>query len=467
MKKIFSGSLSLFLMLAAFSVIAFSCSESTDVGEDLLDQDQVGLGVMDTLSIRSISVRKDSVISPSSSNFSLTYPCGNFNDPVFGRTTAGFYMQLFTTVAYSTASATNATVDSVVLSLQYDTLSFGNIALPRNVGVYRVTEDIPSQDHYSNTTFKTETTALNDISKSFVPKIKFVKDSVRVIGYTDSSKLVLAPHLRIRLDNGFGKEILSLDSAKLNTNAEFSKIFKGLYIKPLSEDEGFVRFSLTRFDGTLRSYNLLTNVNIYYRDNKNTRRIMTLYAYADAFTSATKSVNFVSTPSSLLKNAINNQAAGDSVVYLQGMNGPDVKLSFPTIKSLKGRNLIVDKAELDLFVKPTADGFETPPQLAIRKKNTGTVSADLVEDYTYSLNKSSKLLSFGGKPQKVIINGETLLKYTFNLSYYAQRMIDDSSVADSLFVTFEQKSSSIGRVVFYGAKHPKYPMKLRLFYTRV
>lgn len=467
MKKIFSGFHFLFLILTVFSVITFSCSESTDVGEGLLDQDQVGLGVTDTLTIRSVSVRKDSVISPSSTNFTLTYPCGNVNDPVFGRTTAGFYMQMFTTVAYSTASATNAVVDSVVLSLQYDTLGFGNIALPRTIGVYRVVEDIPSQDHYSSTTFKTETSALNDINQSFIPGIKFVKDSVRITGYTDSSKLVLAPHLRIRLNNSFGKEILSLDSTKLNTNAEFSKIFKGLHIKPLSEDKGFVRFFLTRFDGTTRSYNLLTNVNIYYRDNSNKKRILTLYAYADAFTSATKSVNFVSSPSQALIAAINNQAVGDSVVYLQGMNGPDVKLSLPTIKNLKGKNLIVDKAELDLFVKPTSDGFDTPPQLAIRKKNTGTVATDLIEDYTYSLNNSSKLLSFGGKPQKIVVNGENLLKYTFNLSYYAQKMIDDSSIADSFFVTFEQKSSSIGRVVFYGAKHPKYPMKLRLYYTKI
>ena len=467
MKKVFSASYFHFLLFLAISFIVFSCSETTDLGENLLDQDQVGLGVTDTLSIRAISVRNDSVISPSSSNYTLTYPCGNFDDPVFGRTTAGFYMQLFTTVAYRTANATNATVDSVVLSLQYDTLGFGNISLPRNIGVYRVTEDIPSQDHYSNTTFKTEPSPLNDINNSFVPRIKYGKDSVRIIGYTDSSKLVLAPHLRVKLNNSLGKEILSLDSTKLNTNSEFSKIFKGLYVKPLSEDKGFIRFFLTRFDGTTRTYNLLTNLNIYYRDNSNTRRIMTLYAYADAFTKSIKSVNFVSNPSAIVKNAINNQSAADSVVYLQGMNGPDVKVSLPTIKSLKGKNLIVDKAELDLFVKPTADGFDTPPQLAIRKKNTGTVSTDLIEDYIFSSNNSSKLLSFGGKPQKVTVNGETLLKYTFNLSYYAQKMIDDSNVSDTFFVTFEQKSSSIGRVVFYGAKHPKYPMKLRLLYTKV
>ncbi|MFZ4543302.1 MAG: DUF4270 family protein [Saprospiraceae bacterium] len=466
MKKIFSGQLFLLFLSACLALVS-SCSKSTDVGGDILDQDQVGLGLIDTLTLRSVSVKNDSVISPSSNNFTLTYPSGNITDPVFGKTSAGFYMQMFTTLAYSTRNTTNAVVDSVVLSLKYDTLSFGNISQPRTLGVYRVLDDISTQDHYSNVVFKTQTNPLNDINQSFISRIKYVKDSVKVIGYTDSAKLVLAPHLRIKLDNTIGKEILSLDSTKLNTNSEFAKIFKGLYIKPLSEDKGLIRFFLTKFDGTIATYNQLTNVNIYYRDNNNVKRIMTLYAYADATTTSTKSVNFVNEPSAALKNAINNQSIGDTIVYLQGMNGADVKITLPNIKQLKGKNLIVDKAELELFVKPTADGFETPPQLAIRKKNFGTVSTDLIEDFNFSLNSSTRLISFGGKPEKVNINGVSLLKYKFNLSYYAQKMIDDSSISDSFFVTFENKSSSIGRVVFYGAKHSKFPMKLRIFYTKL
>jgi hypothetical protein len=127
----------------------------------------------------------------------------------------------------------------------------------------------------------------------------------------------------------------------------------------------------------------------------------------------------------------------------------------------------VNKAELEMFVKPTTNALSSPPQLIIRKKNIGSLDKDIIDDVLYASNISSTLSPFGGKPEAVTINGVTLLRYKFNLSAYAQKMIDDSSISDTFYVTFENKSSSIGRTVFYGAKHSKYPMKFRIYCTKI
>lgn len=446
---------------ALMMILLTACSESTDVGVDLLDQDQVGVALIDTLQLNSITERNDSVISPNISGYSLTYPSGNFDDPVFGRTNASFYMQLLPSALYSNSTFTNAIVDSVVLSMAYDSVAFGDVSTARTLGVYRVTQDIAAQDYYSNTTFSTESPALAE--KTFTPKIK-TADKVTVLSYLDdTTKLTLNAHLRIRLDSKIGKEILSLDSTTLNTNSLFITKFKGLHIKPLSDDKGLINFFITKYTTTAGSYNLLTNVNIYYRDNSNARKIMTLYASE----TARKAVNFQSNPSITIQKAIKNQTIGDSVVYLQGMNGPDIKVTIPNIKRLKDKGLLINKAELELFVKVTPDNFQNPEQLIIRKRNIGTLADDLIDDVKFANNSSSSLIPFGGKPEKVTINGVTLWKYKFNMSAFAQQMMNESSTYESFYVTYANKSSHISRATFYGAKHQKYPMKFRLYYTKL
>lgn len=465
MKNRFFNSFS--ILLTTIILLNLGCSKSSEVGIDLFDKDLVGVVFIDSLKINALTVGQDSVLSPDYTSFKMTYPYGNFEDPIFGSTEAGFYMQLSPATIFDGRKLIGAAIDSVVLSLKYDSLALGDISAPRSLGVYRMTDELTKQTHYSNKTFATESKLLtiDGNPKVFIPRIKNKSsDSVRIKSFaTDTTILKLAPHLRIRLSNDLGKEILA-DTTAIKTADGFKKLFKGLYIKPLSNDKGLINFLLNKADDYTASYNTLTNINIYFKDNTGKKNIMVLYADV---TNAVKSVKFVSKTSPQIKQALNNQTIGDTVLYIQGMNGPDIKVSLPNIKKLSGQNLIVNKGELELFVKPTADGFVTPPQLIIRKTNIGAYSKDVViDDVLYASNLSATYKAFGGKPVKVTINGVNLLKYTFNISAHAQRMIDDASMSDSFYITFDAKSSNINRAVFYGAKHQKYPMKLKLYCTK-
>lgn len=466
MKHRFLNSFS--IVLATIFLLTLGCSKSTEVGLDLFDEDQIGTIYIDSLKINALTVRQDSVLSPDFTNYQRTYPLGNFNDPIFGRTEAGFYMQMVPASTFDGRKLIGATIDSVVLSLKYDSIAFGNIKTTRSIGVYRMTEELTKQTHYSNKTFATESKLLtfDGKPKEFVARIKNVKsDSVKIKSFaTDTTILTLGPHLRIKLSDDFGKEILG-DTTAIKTADGFKKLVKGFYIKPLSDDQGLINFLINKADDFSATYNALTNINIYFKDNSGKKNVMVLHA---DITNAVKSVNFVSTLSPQLKQAINNQASGDSILYLQGMNGPDIKVTLPNIKKLAGQNLIVNKGVLEVFVKPTADGFITPPQLVIRKSNIGAYSqADVIEDVLYASNLSATYKAFGGKPEKVTINGEALLKYSMNISGHAQRMIDNPSVSDSFYITFDAKSSTLSRAVFYGTKHNKYPMKLKLYCTKL
>jgi hypothetical protein len=452
------------------TIILFTlgCSKSTEVGLDLFDEDQVGVLLIDTLKINATTVRQDSVPSPDYTNLLRPYPSGNFNDPIFGRTEAGFYMQMVPATSFDGRKLIGATIDSVVLSLKYDTLSFGDITSSRAVAVYRMTEELLKQTYFSNKTFATESNQLtfDGNAKVFIPRIKNkASDSVQILSYlSDTAKLKLAPHLRIRLTNDLGKEILA-DTTALKKADDFKKVLKGLYIKPTSEDKGLIAFLLNKADNFSTSFNTQTNLNIYFRDNTGKKNIFVLYADV---TNAVKSVKFVAQPSTILSQAINNPAIGDSILYIQGMNGPDIKVTLPHVKTLAGQNLIVNKGELEMFIKPTPDAYITPPQLIIRKTNIGAFSKDdAIADVVLAGNVSATYRAFGGKPEKVTINGETLLKYTFNVSAHLQQMIDNASMSDSFYISFDAKSSTISRAVFYGAKHQKYPMKLKLYCTKL
>lgn len=453
------------MAIAAITLFWTSCSESSEVGVDIIEGGTLGVNY-DTLGLESVTIRQDSVLSPSYKNYTYTYPLGNFEDPVFGKTSSGFYMQFLPGSSYRPADIANATVDSVVLSMRYDSVSIGNIKQTRQFEVYRLTEDLATQDYYSNKTFAVGATPI--ASKTFIPRNNEhtpIKDSVKIIAYGDTTNktiLTLLPHLRVRLDNAIGEEILRYDSTQINVNAEFIKKFKGLHIKPTSDDKGMINFRLTKFDGTNTSYNALTNISIYYRNSKGQRNIMALYSGNNCV----KSVNYKYTPSSILKSAINNKNTGDSVVYLQGMNGADIKLNVPNLKKLKDANLVINKAELTIYVKPTPDGFITPPQLLIREKYIGGFEDHLVGDVIFGSNNNFEI--FGGKPVKVTINGQTLLRYRFNLSYHTQKMFDFSnSVSSNLYITLDKKTGNAHRAVIYGAKHPKFPMEMKVYYSKI
>ena len=173
--------------------------------------------------------------------------------------------------------------------------------------VYRVTESIvPEQDYYSDKNF-----ALGDLlaTHSFVPQIY---DSISVQG------VLRKPHLRIKLDDALGQELLNPASNIYENNTVFKDFLKGVCIKSKA---GAPNSAIIRFLPNAS----LTKLTLYYRDSSNVSRTYDYLSDGDSESVLSFAQNYNGT-----RVLENNQS--DTIVYLQGMNGVSTRLEFPFIK---------------------------------------------------------------------------------------------------------------------------------------
>jgi hypothetical protein len=359
----------------------------------------------------------------------------------------------------------------VVLSLKYDSIGYGNITAPRSLEVYRINQDITATPEniikgnvYSNSEYSVDATPLG-VKNDFTPRIG-AKDELTLTSsvYLDKPQkdsfflTKVGTHLRILLDKNFGKEILALDSASLNTDAEFKKKFKGLWLKPTSKNQGMINFFLNATTSNGVSYNLLSNITIYYKDKDQRRRAIVLFPDPDAVKLPNYKHNFSNQVIQSLA-----KTTGDTLNYLQGLAGTNMKVRIPNLNKLKNSGIIVNKAELECYVLPTNDGLEPTAQLiAVDASNgKGIIRKDAI------LGSTNNYAAFGGKPVTTTINGVSLKKYVFNLSYFAQKEIDGVTADDTFYLTTNGKNQRADRTVIYGSKHPKYAPKLKIYYTKI
>ncbi len=467
----------------AFTVLQTSCNDASSIGADLLDQDQLSVAYVDTFKIETATVREDSVAVPLSDNFFSSYPIGIMEDPVFGSAAAGVYMEFLRNGnLISPKDLVGAKVDSVVMSLQYDSTAYGDISTPRSMEVYRVNEVISptaalikAAKVFSSQKFSTDATPLG-VRNNFVARTKYktgtgtsevCNDCVTINStvWLENKKIdslvtiKLDPHVRIRLDNNFGTEVLSYDTLSLNTDVEFRKKLKGFYLKPTSKNAGMVNYLLTA--GTVNSvtYNSQTNVTIYYKDATGRQRRYQMFADP----AAVKVSNFKHEYSPTLLNAF-AKATADTTIYVQGMSGPNAKVTLPSLTNLKNNGIIVNKAELEFYTKPSSTTtFKPASQLILVSANNG--KSELLADVAFG--STNNYAAFGGKPVLVTVGGVSLYKYTFNVSYITQKLIDDNTLNKTFYIANNFKSEKAERTILNGAKSKQFPPKLKLYYTKV
>ena len=467
----------------AFTVLQTSCNDASSIGADLLDQDQLSVAYIDTFKIETATVREDSVRVPLSDDFLSSYPIGIMEDPVFGSAAAGVYMEFLRNGnLISPKDLVGAKVDSVVMSLQYDSTAYGDISTPRSMEVYRVNEVISptaalikAAKVFSSQKFSTDATPLG-VRNNFVARTKYktgtgtsevCNDCVTINStvWLENKKIdslvtiKLDPHVRIRLDNSFGTEVLGYDTLSLNTDVEFRKKLKGFYLKPTSKNAGMVNYLLTA--GTLNSvtYNSQTNVTIYYKDATGRQRRYQMFADPGAV----KVSNFKHDYSPTLLNAF-AKTTGDSTIYVQAMAGTNAKITLPSLTNLKNSNIIVNKAELEFYTKPASTTtFKPASQLILVNANNG--KSELLSDVAFG--STNNYAAFGGKPVLVTVGGVSLYKYTFNISYITQKLIDDNTLNKTFYIANNFKAEKAERTILSGAKSKQFSPKLKLYYTKV
>src|SRR5688572_12654650 len=111
------------LILILSVLIISSCTKPVLIGSDFLDDEKANLDFVENFDLEFFTEETDSVIVHAGNNITLqliTYLLGNIDEDVFGKYSAEIYAQpVLPTLA---TALKDATLDSVVLQLRYDTL---------------------------------------------------------------------------------------------------------------------------------------------------------------------------------------------------------------------------------------------------------------------------------------------------------------------------------------------------------
>jgi hypothetical protein len=182
-------------------------------------------------------------------------------------------------------------------------------------------------------------------------------------------------------------------------------------------------------------------------------------------TQSVKTVNFkhdyTGTP---ITPAINDYAVGEQRVYVQGMSGVNTRVEIPDLSSL-GR-VMINKAELTVTALPILGdegnyNKEFTQQLIALVRNE---AGELIPITDFSIATNSGGGYFGGSPE--IVNGVT--QYKINLTAYMQRLVDNQLLFNrAIYLSVYSKAKNPSHTVLCGAKHPQYPIKLNLIYTKL
>ncbi len=426
------------MVLSAF--VFSSCTKKDEIGKEIVELpgDKLGVGFVDTITIRTFSQRVDS-FATSQLKYNML---GSYYDDVMGTTTTGFYTQI-RMPSNDLEFGNNVVCDSVVLTLEYAYLYGEDTLDPQTIKIYELNEDMYRDSaYYSNKVFAVKTPEIGNN-----PNVIFnLRDSL----YEGENKV--HAHLRLKIDNSFGEKILDKSgSSELSNNENFTKFIKGIYVSAEKKNSG----------GAIVGIQLLSSFSrlaiFYHNDedttianfiiNENTSRVQ-VYDHDD----------YTNASGPFISQVINKDSTlGEQNVYLQPMAGVKTYIDFPYLLDyVKNGPVALNKAELLLNVDGLLEDYDgAPPKIALVKKtfdNKLVYPVDLTEGDVY----------YGG------VYDENKKQYYFTLTRHIQSIMNGEEKDYGMYILIEGSGISPKRVVFGGPNNPfGSKMRLRMYYTKV
>lgn len=411
-----------FTALIFFSLLSWQCTkiDTTNLGGGLIP-------VVDNVNTF------DTILNVVANNFDSTqfpkgcatiYPTDDHalgyigNDPYFGTTLATIYTELkpATFPFYFDAKPSDRTLDSVVLVLSYKR-TFGDSSLAQNVVVHEISKTL-NPDSSTCTSYLYNFSSLG--SATYVPK-KLGTDSIKSIDRDTSIN-----QLRIKLSPAFGQSLLAKDT--IRTDSAFMDIFKGFAIVPDKVGNALSYFGIT---------DVATKLVVYYKYKRTNLPDTTGYKKFGLFNGDRSANNIVrDRTTGEIKNFSNGNSnpGGDNFIYIQSSPGSYAELKIPGLTGLSNR--LVHRAELiiDQAYSPLSlNQYFTPPSfLFLDIKDTGKNYLPIPCDFN-AAGGSPNLVSFGGfKTTAKDENGNSIARYTFNISRFVQKIVTNKRTNSTL-----------------------------------
>ncbi len=408
MSNYFRNATKIFFLSILVTTVWVGCKKTNNVGLNILPQgDKFNLFQTDSFDLETFTVSEDSLRTDGLTLNAI----GQLNDQVFGKTICS---AIFQTLPKNPNPALGASpkFDSVVLSLPYIGIYgyYGDTASAQTWNVYQLNQSLINTTSYFSNIKPSQGALLGSYTGNFKPSQSI---SIKLGSKTNS----YIPHLRIKLDDNFGKSILA-NTAALASNDSWLSFLKGLMIVPQAATGkgGIVYFYFPHQAG---------NLTVYYNDSStidfgigtnNSISTARISQYQHDYT------GFQVAP------VINKKTNSDDG-YVQSMAGTKLWISIKDWQRISQQNPLskvgVQGAELFLKVKQGSNtlGFEFPEKLLLVANDSGRNSllydrsnALIGEDSSY-FNPLNRYL--GGYYDKA--KGG----YTFHLGRHMQNLFND------------------------------------------
>jgi hypothetical protein len=447
------------LCCLSFLAVFYSCDESNTIGGSLQpDQDLISV-YYDTVSVDSKTVTVDSMLYRSSTAY-----VGEFTDPYFGTTKPDYLAQLYCPYNFSFPDDVKR-VDSSYMYIYYSNW-FGDSTTMVHINVYELNTPLNiSQSYYTNINpakYCDKSKLLGQVS--FTPGDMYSTDSMREL---DTYQTVIKVPIDLSLGNRFLKDSRNYPS-KFSSPGEFLKYFNGIYV---TSDYG----NGTILNVTHSEIEFCYGTYLYSATSGGLRDSFVIGASYFPVTKEVKQVNRFEHPD--LSYYLNPNNDSDTLNYVFSPGGLYTRITIPNsvFAKLSGSSVNSMKLKVRATQLDDSDYGMAPPtnMLLIRESD----SRNFFSRFEMNDGLNSVIATYDSDEEC----------YTFDLSYYAQKMVREKDVpgsttfkpfndmlmipvtivesADEDKVRLEQ-SLTPSAVKIKGAKHPTMPMKLELIYSK-
>lgn len=435
----------LFVPVIALLAIFIACNKSSDFGKELVEGNNIPWFVTDSMPLEARTILGDSILTYYAPNLQrnlTSYKLGIMPDPNFGTLTAEVYAQMEVFSGSTDASPlANAQIDSVTWTITYDgdsTHQYGPFDRLLDFSVYRIQDDLNDSRYdsiYSSQQLNTFSEPVAELT-GFLPR-PYPKDSSKMKFYFNAS---------------FNQFLKSLPDSSFASTEKLQKAFEGLAIKAKN-----VTGSLL----SLRLYSGANLLNIYYTVPGDTvQKVIALGATASGHNH--NYFHHDLTGSKLASSLANPDQ--DSLLYVQGLVGPLVEITLPSISPDFG--YILNQAELEVTVSSVNDfSLGLPNRLWLFQRNTNG-SLISIKDAIYASSINSLEL-FGGLPEKFVKSDGTFeYKYRLRLTDQMRTMIKNQT-NEKIYLGMASNGTDPGRAILTSTKAKYNPFKLRLIFSKI
>jgi hypothetical protein len=397
----------------------------------LPEEDLLNATITDTISISAYTISMDTL----ETSYVTQLIAGDYDDPIFGNTTAGFITQF--AYPFKPSILDGYTADSVVLQLPYSYLDednyYGSLLSSQSLEVYRVSTDLSfDSTYYSNNNPARYYNGELMGTKIFTPKLS---DSL----------------ITITLKPGYADTLLFANTSAYDSDEDFKKFFKGIYVKS------------TKTSGT--------GVLLKFRPDDN--MIIKSYYHKDTDPDSALSYNISASynyPSNVKFNLFNHNyststfitsiddttSIQDSVAYIQGAGGLRTKIMMPYLELLNNLGKIqIYRAQLVIKTAPSAitneDLYPANTKMVLSGVNP-VKEYELLDEYNLGTVYNSVEYADG--------------EYRFDIASYLRDILEGKKENYGLYLFTSGGRDDFNRTVITTGKNSN-PMKLVLTYTKI